>query len=277
MGALLAAAICVFALAAFAACDDDDSDAADLPTAAATQASTGDAAAVEGVLRAMYDAWNAKDVNALLSHATDAGAVATFGEPGQPIDEVRADLAEFIGEPEVGTQGLTHTQVTGDAATTESAEVAGQVVENIRYSFIREGNSWKLDGKENLDTDIPDGTAAVPVTLTEFAFGVDMEEITAKEADGFAFAVRNDGTQMHELALAQVPEDFSIDDFFANEGEVPGFVFIAAAGPYAPRDGGNMVFTGPLEPGHYLMICFIPDTDGAPHAVKGMHAEFTIE
>ena len=273
---VLAAAVCVFAFA-FAACDDDEGDAADdTPTPAATQAS-GEAADVEGVLRTMYDAWNAKDIDALLSHATDAGAVATFGEPGQPIEEVRADLAEFIGEPEVGTQGLTNTQVNGDTASTESAEVAGQVVENIRYSFVRDGNTWKLDGKENLDTDIPDGTAAVPVTLTEFAFGVDMEEITAKAADGFAFAVKNEGAQMHELALAQVPADFSIDDFFASDGEVPGFVFVAAAGPYETGDGGNMVFTGPLEPGHYLMICFLPDADGAPHAMKGMHQEFTIE
>ena len=36
-------------------------------------------------------------------------------------------------------------------------------------------------------------------------------------------------------------------------------------------------FTVDLTPGHYALVCFIPDAkDGKPHVVYGMSKEFTI-
>ena len=43
-----------------------------------------------------------------------------------------------------------------------------------------------------------------------------------------------------------------------------------------PGDTRNIVFTDSLPDGRYVMLCFLPDTDGAPHVSKGMWKEFRV-
>jgi hypothetical protein len=58
-----------------------------------------------------------------------------------------------------------------------------------------------------------------------------------------------------------------------------GVEFIGAVFAEEPGDDTNMVFTQPLEPGHYIMVCFLPDVNDpeeTPHALKGMLSDFNI-
>jgi hypothetical protein len=58
-----------------------------------------------------------------------------------------------------------------------------------------------------------------------------------------------------------------------------GVEVIGGIAPVAPGDEGWLAFTSRLDPGRYLMICFLPDTSdpaGTPHAAKGMLSEFNV-
>jgi uncharacterized cupredoxin-like copper-binding protein len=50
--------------------------------------------------------------------------------------------------------------------------------------------------------------------------------------------------------------------------------FPGAFATFAP--GQSATPTLNLTPGTYMIVCFIPDKDGTPHAAKGMVQEFKI-
>ncbi len=122
-------------------------------------------------------------------------------------------------------------------------------------------------------------TAAAPeadteIHLSDFAF--DMPAVTAGT---HTFKVVNDGQQAHEVSLVRLNEGTSVEQLLAAAG--PG----SEGPPPAVPMGGNGVisprasnwFTVNLEPGHYALLCFVPDSaDGVPHAMKGMVKEFEV-
>ena len=79
--------------------DDDDGGASSTPEATSEGGgeASGDEQAVEDAVSAVFAAWNAKDVDALVAGFTDTGLLAVFGEEGQTAEEVAADLPLFIG------------------------------------------------------------------------------------------------------------------------------------------------------------------------------------
>ncbi len=278
----------VLALAGFSACggdDDDDTDGS--PTSGATAAATedsddnGDGAEIEAAVLAAYDAWNAKDIDGLLAIFTEKGVNDVFElDEGTTIAVFREQLPEFIGEPPITSEGFENTEVDGASASTDVAEVQGILLANVQYLLIDDAGVWKIDGQEEIETAVPDGTTLVHVDLNEFAFGVNTNEI-ADAPGAIAFEAGNVGEQEHELGLARIPADAVVEDLLRIEEDVPGFEFIGGVGPIAAGDTTNMVFTEALEPGRYLMVCFLPDTtagpEGEPHAFLGMYSEFTIE
>lgn len=46
--------------------------------------------------------------------------------------------------------------------------------------------------------------------------------------------------------------------------------------PAAATSGEETVLNADLSAGRYAMLCFISAPDGEPHALKGMHTEFTV-
>ncbi len=43
-----------------------------------------------------------------------------------------------------------------------------------------------------------------------------------------------------------------------------------------PGATGTAALAHPLDTGNYVLICFLPDVDGVPHAFKGMVSGFTV-
>lgn len=279
---LLPIAICAVALTGFTACGDDKDDDAKTPAAtaaaSATSAATGDEAAVEATIVDAYAAWNAKDAAKLLPYFTDSGVVAVLGSGDGTAEEVRAMVPNYIGEPQIESRGFANTKVDGTNATTDSAELQNVVLANVRYTLVKVGDAWKVDGQEYLPTPLPAGATAVNVDLNEFAFGADLTPLTTAKG-AISLEAKNVGTQKHELLLAKIPAEADVQQLLMSEDD-PGFEVMGAAGPIAPGDSLNLVYIEPLKPGRYVMACFLPDTsegaEGTPHAFKGMTKEFTI-
>ena len=91
--------------------------------------------------------------------------------------------------------------------------------------------------------------------------------------------VRNDGKQSHELELARLAPGKSPGDIPAwiekMQGPPPAS-FLGGVSPLAPGQENELSLT--LTPGHYVMLCFIPDAkDGKPHTAHGMILDFVIK
>lgn len=272
---MLAALALVGALG-LAACGDDDA-AGDTPTPTPEAAETSgvggsEESAVEAAVRTIIEAQDGGDVDTFLRHWTDQALLAEFQRTREELQQLGPD--EFRVEGEV--RGISALTVSGDAATAEAEFTLAQAVHLGRFSLIREDAVWKVDGVERLSPDVPEGVTAVDVEMQEFAF---VFLVPAEAGGALAFSAHNSGQQPHELVLARLGEDVDLQQ--ALMGEQPeGVDFVAYVPPLDPGERRNMVFTGALDAGRYAMACFVPDTtdrDQAPHAFKGMVAEFRIE
>ena len=88
----------------------------------------------------------------------------------------------------------------------------------------------------------------------------------------------NDGPTTHELQLIRLNDGATMQSFMASMAPgsttPPAGVFLGGGGGLSR--GGDNYWKVTLEPGRYLLVCFVPDPDGVPHAMKGMIQELTI-
>ncbi len=123
-----------------------------------------------------------------------------------------------------------------------------------------------------------DTTAGAPnvvtVTATDFRF-----EAPAEVPAGLTtFKLVNSGPSLHHIQLIKLGEGKTADDFLAalKAGGPPPRWATVAGGPNPPEPGGTSNATLALEPGNYVMLCFIPSADGIPHMMKGMVRPLTV-
>lgn len=117
--------------------------------------------------------------------------------------------------------------------------------------------------------------ATVEVGMNEFGFTAPDSLV----AGSHTFRVSNAGVQTHEVALVKLNDGATMEQFLAalapGSTTPPPGVPLGGNGALSPH-GANF-FTASLEPGNYLLVCFVPDpADGTPHIVKGMVKPLTI-
>lgn len=128
------------------------------------------------------------------------------------------------------------------------------------------------------------GWGTVDVTGTEYAFAGIPESIPSGPVS-FEFA--NEGEEMHEMVVLKNNSDLTLEELFElGEEEAMKHVTFAGAAWAAPGDPGY--FLADLEPGTYIVSCFVPvgstpeavegdqEPQGAPHFTQGMSASFTV-
>lgn len=89
----------------------------------------------------------------------------------------------------------------------------------------------------------------------------------------------NDGAEAHHAQLIAVPAGQTFDDvmgLFAAEGEAAIGKLTMAGGPGAVEPGLTSEAVIWLEPGDYVITCFVTGPDGVPHIMKGMVAPLTV-
>ncbi|MGH2536013.1 MAG: hypothetical protein ACRDHL_01300 [Candidatus Promineifilaceae bacterium] len=124
----------------------------------------------------------------------------------------------------------------------------------------------------------PAGSAETPqvrIAASEYAF----DALDSVPAGWTQFELVNNGTELHHAQLIRLEEGKTIDDVMAalQSDEVPTWA-ITAGGPSvaAPGPDNAVSATVNLQPGNYILICFLPDAEGVPHAAKGMVRPLTV-
>ena len=118
----------------------------------------------------------------------------------------------------------------------------------------------------------PTGPSVVTITATDYAFGMP-DTIPAGLT---TFRLVNHGKELHHASLVRLGEGKSAADFQAglaaamtSHAPPPSWVTFAG-GPNTVTPGDSGTATQTLEPGSYLVVCWIPTADGTPHIMKGM-------
>lgn len=126
---------------------------------------------------------------------------------------------------------------------------------------------------------------SVDVTAIDYAYDTDVDGL---EAGQVAFDFSNEGTEFHEMALLRIDDDTTetVEELLQlPEDEAEAKTTFMGISFAAPGQGSTMY--ADLEPGRYVMLCFIPTgstsleeaetADGPPHFTQGMVKEFTVE
>lgn len=113
----------------------------------------------------------------------------------------------------------------------------------------------------------------VQVTATEYAFDV------PSDVTGGVVEMRftNNGAFPHEFALSRIDEGKTEADVqVALEGQRPPKWAEDIGGVPTLSPGESITVTRTLEPGSYVLLCFLPGEHGMPHALMGMYELFTV-
>jgi hypothetical protein len=203
-------------------------------------------------------------------------------EPGKTME----DLTTFVqAHPETeppflkwrgSANGVAHGDSTGSTADLP----AGQYV---LICFLPD----PTDGKPHLTKgmmrpltvagprhEAPLPVAAAEIRLKDFSF-----VSPPLTAGTHTFHIINDGPQTHEVQLVRLNDGVTSQQFLATlaPGSTTPPPGVMLGGPGALSTGLDDYWTVTFTPGSYLFLCFVPDTDGMPHMIKGMVHEFTVE
>jgi hypothetical protein len=122
-------------------------------------------------------------------------------------------------------------------------------------------------------TELPEADATVTASDYEF-------ETDGLDAGESEIAFLNEGAQPHQLAISELVDDNTAEDaerFFKDEkGKSP--LGKETQATTAIEGGEGQLAALDLEPGRYVLYCFISDREGGqPHALEGMVNEVEVE
>ncbi|MEX2158598.1 MAG: hypothetical protein WEB04_04270 [Dehalococcoidia bacterium] len=140
------------------------------------------------------------------------------------------------------------------------------------------------------EADTPAGDHAI--TATDYAFSAPTTAVAGETTVQFV----NSGTEAHELSVVKLEDGTTAEDLLGlftapeeptpAEGEptpttpadqAPPFTAVGGIGAIPPGPGSDAWWIQDLEAGTYGLLCFVPNSEGVPHAALGMIATFTVE
>lgn len=132
---------------------------------------------------------------------------------------------------------------------------------------------WALLLSQGAVADASPGPNVVNVVAKEFKY----EMPDSIPAGPTLFHFTNAGEQLHHVTLIKLEDGKTFKDFTSlPPGPMPTWA-VFMGGPNTPvPHGGIDEDVVDLEPGNYAVVCVIPDTDGAPHMMKGMAQALTV-
>ncbi|MGH2628088.1 MAG: hypothetical protein ACRDHY_15730, partial [Anaerolineales bacterium] len=119
----------------------------------------------------------------------------------------------------------------------------------------------------------PAGPNVVEIVATEYAF----QMADTVPAGPTTFRLVGQGVEPHHAMVIRLDEGKTFADLQATTAGPPPAWAVAVGGPNPPPSGGGIAETSmTLQPGNYVVMCFIPAPDGAPHFMKGMVKQITV-
>jgi hypothetical protein len=143
-----------------------------------------------------------------------------------------------------------------------------------KVPHIAKGMTKSLTVTEAPNANMTEPTAAVTMTLNDYSFTMSKPLAAGRQT----IKVENAAAQPHEVVLLKLNPGKTVNDLAAwgkdFKGELPA---TPLGGIPALAKGKNAFFDANLEPGDYVLICFVPDAkDNKPHFEHGMVQPFKV-
>lgn len=118
-------------------------------------------------------------------------------------------------------------------------------------------------------------TSQVTIKARDYSF----EAPAQIEAGLVSIRMENEGQEPHHVQLVRLNDGVTMEQFQAaiQQGPEAALPLVTlAGGPGVVPGGKSQQVTVELDPGHYILLCLVPGTDGIPHLAKGMMAALEV-
>lgn len=129
------------------------------------------------------------------------------------------------------------------------------------------------------DRDTEQGDHSIAITATGLSYSLSTNDVSSGLVKTTLW---NKGDQPHQAQIGKFKPGVGVPDFKAvlkggNPEAVIGLFAGFYGGPNVVAPGHSQTTWENLPPGHYLLLCFVPDaTTGMPHFAMGMYAPFEV-
>lgn len=205
---------------------------------------------------------------------------------GKTVDDVTAMLASEAAPPSWIEMVGSASAGPGTSSSFVSELKPGSYV-MLSFSGGEEGPPDAMQGMLQALT-VTEATAAVDesdlpqadatISLVDYQFVVD-----GLQSGGQTVKISNDGTELHEAIMFRLKEGKTMADFQAfmeasGDGPPEGEPPMEEAGGVFLSPGNTTYTTLDLEPGNYILLCFLPSekNDMTPHFMMGMVTEVAV-
>lgn len=125
----------------------------------------------------------------------------------------------------------------------------------------------------------PVAVAVAPHQMTVIATDFKFDAPDAVPSGMMTIHLVDNGTELHHVAFVKLNDGKTMSDveqLLKSKGAPPAW-FVDAGGVNPPHPGGGMASaTEMLEPGNYVLLCFVESVGGVPHFTKGMMRPLTV-
>ncbi|MDL2334779.1 MAG: hypothetical protein QFC55_01940 [Chloroflexota bacterium] len=244
-------------------------------------ASAAEVAAIETTLQTARDALVAGDVPGFMKEWTDSGLQDVFYESGNAFV---GNTGYYLAAKQYRLGAATSAPVVlGDSAAVVAPLYFRLVGPVRKFSLVKQGGIWVIDGAELASTQVTD-TTAIGVAFKESSIRF---ETTAPINGDIALQVRNPTARTHQLNILTAPPDQDVVAFFEDPESAPpvpegrsmpeGFDFVGGVVGIEPGMTVTVLMYDVLPPGRYVLFCNEEDNaGGGPHSMRGEYLEFTI-
>lgn len=122
--------------------------------------------------------------------------------------------------------------------------------------------------------------APSPQTITLKGADFSFEGPAEAQSGWVTVNFQNVGQQAHHAQFARLNDGVTpqqIQDALKKSEQEALALVSLVGGPSVIDPNGNASVTMNLAPGQYMILCFLPDTDGVPHLAKGMVSMMTVK
>lgn len=255
-----AGAAAVLALGLVACGDDDDDE-----TSSGTEASAPGEQAAGGDTEAFCDALVEFNGAALSLEIDDTSSEDDIKEAGEELAPMIATIAENAPEELAGTAEDLNA-VVADLTEGDAEAFNADATFETYTQFVGDAV-----GECDFET--------VDVTGVDYAFeGV--PDTVPSGTVAFSFSNESEAEE-HEMLIVRKADgvEQSFDEILEMSEEESESLVEFKGAAFAPP-GGSSTTMAELDPGEYVMVCFVPlggDESAPPHVTQGMVQEFSVE
>ena len=227
---------------------------------------------------ALFACLNERNFEVYAQLTSDAFRGQVFGSDQPLAADQFVILAESLADADNRIVDISAFEQLDDVTVSvEVTYISAYQQRTGTWTFSKESvdglDVWVLQSESMIPTDLPDGAAAIDLTLEDSGYEIDPDTV---EGADVILNLMNPTADDHEALVLRLDEGVTTDALLqSTSASLPEGITLVGQSTVLAGGEGTMLLTG-LTPGTYSIVDLFPDENGIPYLSTGMVTTFTV-